>query len=428
MEMCLLQVLVLLLLNCALLSRAHVLPHEPTAVIKSRLVPTDPANVEKWRPLQGSDENGTFARIRAAMLATLADDTAFFIATEGRVKMEHFPKGVKWDSSLVLPGANALSLLSTSINIIFDSFKAEVMTKKLGDLMKAGDKKKVEGFESLSLLDIVNSTPENNEDILKELESRSRVFVDVANTLLGKTAVEAWRDTFLSLGLDNSIFSGHNIVTSSHDLFIFTKLILSELRAAAQVEGLATRGQFAFGWWLNCDTKGKCLVPALPSNTIFTFTPAFRMYILLDVDIAVVIADLPNLDKHDKARSTFTQAIHRDAQLWKDISEAIGETLSEDDLMLEAEDKFPDESNIQDNSEIVLPEPLQCIVDLFWNGLSMYMEFTSRQHILVRGVLWILFLGTGHLVVYWGMHITWFIGSFIFPRLYTRRPKSAKVD
>ena len=605
------QVLALLLLACPRLSRALVLPNEPSAVIKSRLVPSDPAVVEEWRRLQDSDNAEALGRIKAAILSKLREDEGFFIATEGRVKVEHFPKGMKWDSSLLLPGANALSLLATSINIIFDGFKPEIMTKKLGDLRRSGDKRKVKRFESLSLLDLVSSRLDYNEDTFNELDARSKIFVDVANTLLGKAALEAWRDTFLSLGLDNSMFSGHNIISSSQDLFTFTKLILSELKAVKPVKGLAAEGQFAFGWWLNCDAKGKCLIPVLPSNTIFTLTPAFRMYVLLDIEVVVVVIDnLPNTDKSMQPKSTFTQELQRDIQLWEKLRKAIHDTENEDveseakdklqvkdkseikeesqvkekpqakdksqakekspvkdkaqakdksktkretqaeekssdtgesqgedtsqskgepqakekspvtdkpqakeeesqaeeeapitdesqtkEEELQTEEKVPvtdearakdmpqskgepqakekspvtdesqakeeelqakekapvtdespakdlpksedepqvndklqDDSSFEDDDSPMLPEPLRIVLDMLGNGLRAYMAFTSRQNLFVRGILWLLFLAVGHVVVYWGVHLIWYMCGLIIPHVYQRRPKSAKVD
>ena len=408
----------------ALTASEKVLPQEPLSAVKSYLVKPQNNQEEEWKPLIEGFDNLDMKNAIEKEIQSLLHSRVFLLALKEQLSVLNLPKDTNLNSTFSIPYPNILTLISTSLPILFEGLPSEVILKKLKVLMDGRDLVIPNNLQSATFLELINKVPQYSRDqigLVNEMNVQGRTALQFVNEILGNSAKGAWLDALWSLSLDNAVLTQKpDIEATLNDLYQFVKQVLLDLSTLPThpIEKLPyDRGEnYAFGWWLNCDRKGICLLNTLPSDTIISFSPALRMYVINSLQVGIVIANTVQLSHNTR---TFNQILQGDNEIFEKILYMINPSTS----TLESKSSTDTE---EDN--LVLPESIRFVFKEAIRYFYLYWEFTSRQHILIRSLFWMVFIVVNKVFVYWGVYLTWFCVKTLIKRTHEPRPKLNKKD
>ena len=411
-------VLMTLLVSFVVDVRSDILPYEPVEMLKTHLDKQTSNEESPWSKLDdaGSRELKTWTSIMRknlqAYLSKVRGVSVMFLRGED-VLAEKLAHGMRKNTSITIPYANLMSLMGVTLPILLESYKTNVLTDPIGQVLKGGDRENpvVKGHEQLSCLDLLNKLPKTGDsysDVLQDpqlmqaLNSHGKLLLYVANTVLGRSAKEAWFDALLSAGMEETKHDQGALITSLNDLaqYVFTLQHGFETGPAApQSEAYAPdNGRYLFSWWFNCpvgDASGECLLPRLPPGTMFNLSPGLRIYISPHLRLSLIITNSSSAS-HAKQSLTVADILHEDRRIWNQIYSVLDPT---------SRDIPPTQETQQEGWT--------------WSGIFYWV-----WPVLVL----LFFILSSHVWVYWMLHAFWYVVGFFVKRTHIPRPKTAKQE
>ncbi len=407
---------------------SELMAYEPVEHLKGHLehLPFDEGEIP-WRQflgLQPRELKNATKTITKNLISTLDQVTSVRLLKGENVLIEKLATGVTCESSVMLPPANILSLLGLTIPILLEDYKPETLSDPIGKLLKGVhlEHPLVKGRESLSLLDLIKDLPKTKEeggtgvftdpDLLTELGNRGDLAVFVVNSVLGSLSAEAWLDAFLSAGMERTKFSNEGnarVVTSLTEIGYFAAAIshdatVSSLPPKSDLFSL-DNDRFLFNWWFNCPSRrieeSECLLPLAPAGTIFNLSPQLRIYVLPNLDLALIVANHSKPSTEEKATEwtpSVAELVKGDRRIWKQFYSVIDPSFKEE------EGGGPE---LTEEERSILAESI---------------------HTLWPALLFIFFIFLSHVWVYWIFHGLWYVLSFVSSKVYVPRPKTAKEE
>lgn len=439
--------------------RSQVLSYEPISVVKSLLATQSSREQAVWKQLKDGDRQMRNS-LRSTLKPSIQKGQAVVLSVRGELILQEFRGQVKLTSPLAMPSLNILSLLATSIPILFEGFKSKTLTDKLGSIVKSGDKSLVSGYESMAMLDLLNKIPKDDDPkkFLEQFRKQADVAFRVANALLGSEAREAWIDSFMGVEMDDAEFDGNTITTTLSLLLRFANVVCSELSTlkTLQKTPYPHSERFAFGWWLNCVAGGKsCLLRSAPSDAVFSISPQLRIYLVPSLETMLLIVS----DTGASAKS-FKAIIESDDNLWRQIKATFSPGESEEEESVVSKEELKEakkeekherkerdvtgdkaakmgkgrEGKMEEEAEEremlweeqYLPEFLL----FFTSYIRMYFQLTASLHWFNRGMLFAVFIVVTHYLCYAGFHCMWLFGTFFSKNVHKPRPvqEDSKID
>ena len=134
----------------------ELLPYEPLQYVKTISAPVDSESV--WREfveLSAQEAGDLATEMRKRLKALLAKSGTSAVFAKGeKVLTQRRSVGLKWNSTIELPHANSLSLVSVLLPILLEGYKHGVISDPIGKVLKGKDLKNplVKGHESISFL------------------------------------------------------------------------------------------------------------------------------------------------------------------------------------------------------------------------------------------------------------------------------------
>ena len=250
------------------------------------------------------------------------------------VLAQRIPSHLQFNSTFLLPHGTLLPILSTTLPILLENYKRELVFEPMGKILKEkhSSHDHVKDFLSLSLFEIMTKLPRTGDsvnledpDLLSKLNQRGRAAFYYTTTVLDTIAEDAWKDALISVAMERSAFSedGH-MLTSLLDLGHYSDMLAVDLvnfyQAPESDAYPLDAGHFLFGWWFNCPRgrKGegtKCLAPHMPSDTVAILNPAIRLYCIPSLSLHLIIANFGD----SSGRQSMSDVIHEDKMIWKQI-------------------------------------------------------------------------------------------------------------
>lgn len=437
-----------------------VIPHEPLSVIKSYLHSPSDEQLSLWRPLIESS-GSTRESLLAKMLTNikhLVQSRAIVMSLDGELILESFPETMKWNTSLVLPNCNVLTLITSSLTILLEGHQPEIFFKDLRELSISKKKLNVpQRYQYMNLMSLFNKLPDgidrDSKTFNTEFNVQCHVTTQTVNHLLGPSLNEAWNDAFMSLQLDESILNdqGHPVVPF-FNLYRLTEVIHSDLNSlpllSEDERDIYERSDnYAFGWWMNAGIDGKRVLDTLPNDAIFSMSPTAQIFVIPSLKMSAVFV---NNAETSWAEKTYDEVLFSNNELWRQVLLIINPEYSrayqkEKEERMKAEGTVPaggneeNENEEKENEEGTVSSEQSSTFEMIFNSMALglnwilgvfylYLEFTSAQHILIRILLWVVFISVAHVVVYWGFHIVWKTLTILFSQMHETRPKAGKTD
>ena len=462
-----------------------ILPHEPISVVKSLQGVQDassPWSVLSGSMNEG-EVFGVFDQLEKRIKPFIANNIVIAIH-KGHVVLDHLPKAVDSTYNVTVPHANLLSLIAASLPVLFKDKDSQFLIIPVKEIFAESDVVIPKSFHSKNLAQLLNTVSKIGRDsvgFLNELNLQGRVTVQTVNAIIGeKIKRAAWNNALSYLGLDGGgVTDSHHIVAPLEDFYILLETLLSSFKSATTYPDMSLPYQhpdhYTFGWWLNCNLKGACLYQDMPEDVVFSASPNMRLYVSESFDLTLAVIHTTQLSVN---MQSFNKLLEADNKIWSELRQLItqhdGDAKREekkngqeepptreeskderqqsdqagdsDDLEREEkkeadhppeqdhpeqekgeEEQREDNTNIEpDNSQTPRSspflEPLYMVLRQVKYYFSLYLEYTGRQHWLVRGLLWVLFVMVAHVVVYYGLHWFWFILKTIVP--WTKQPKT----
>lgn len=332
----------LLLLSLTATTGAEpVMDHEPVEHLKAHLPKTGDETGDKLEALFQLPQR-KLTRKTAQMEENLRkllkseDHVSAFLVRETSVVAQRTAAGIQFNSSFLVPHSITLPILSTTLPILLEGYKRELLTKAVGDVLKGKHRSHadVKDYLSLSLHDLVTKLPASGDsvdltdpELLSGLNRRGRAALFYLNTVLERVAEDAWKDALISVAMDHTVFGDNGQMIShfkdltmyadilSNDLVNFYEVSKSDL---LQLDG----GHYLYGWWFNCprgrkgDKDSTCLAPFLPSDSVAIFHRAVRLYSIPRLSLYLVIG---NSGAISDAPETLADVLRQDRQIWEAI-------------------------------------------------------------------------------------------------------------
>lgn len=468
----------LFFLSCCVISDANkdkVIPHEPMAVIRSFLPHPSEEQLLLWKPLLTTTSRDKLLKDIEKHTKHLIDTKAFVLSLNGQILLEHFPSDMQWNTSHIIPYPNLVTFVMTSLSILFEGFRPDVLMRPLPEIVQGTDVIIPEAFRNSNLMDLLGKTPEGFEietkHFLVSYETQAYVALQVVNSLLRTSLNDAWRDLCMSLQLDNSIINeDKKLVSPFTDLYHFTEVVHSDLTSLPvhpPEELHYDRSEhYVLGWWINggYDGLGHRLLDVLPDDALFSFSPTVQIFVIPSLKMSAVMVNNPRTSWNQK---TVAEILTEDNEIWRQVLMVsnpsyhdaytkekeerekreskekedmirVTKTQNEEKLkeeivkvnedikkVIENEEKMtentPQSSDIFDTILTVLLAPIKGILYLVY----LYLDFAASQHVIVRVLLFVGWIVIGHSVVSGIFHTIWFILRLISSRTYQPRPKLA---
>ena len=399
--------------------RGQALSYEPMSVVKTLLGNNNDNTI--WRRLSESGSQVHIA-LQSAMKPLLRKGQAVLLSVRGKLVLQEMSGDVSLANSLVLPNPNVLSLLGTSIQIFFEGFKPEVLTDKLGSVLKEKDKSLAHGHETDSLLDLLNFIPSADNDVTswKKFNQQSESAFEVGNKLLGNSAREAWQDSFMGVEMDDAEYKEGVIKTQLSLVTRFATSVANELKTIKPLKKIphSHSDRFAFGWWLNCrENSESCHLQSAPSGMVFSISSQLRIYIVPSLDTTLIVADTFNAEN---LLGSFDTIVKSDDKIWQEIKNAI--QLKQNDQLpndkVESR-KIEREADAETNEVLGLSAILQQLLGYF----KQYLEFLETLNWFYRGLVFSLFVIFSHYICYCGFHSLWLFGTTFSKSMHEARPR-----
>ena len=347
--------LCLLLMLATSTTRAQsLMDHEPVEHLKAHLSKRGDglsAKLEVFLQAPPKEMERNLAKMEnnlGRVLANEAHVSAFFVK-EGTVLAKRAAERVQFNSTFLLPHAVLLPILSTTLPILLEGFKPDLLTKPVGEVLKQKHRQnaKVKNYLSLSLHDLVTKLPRMGDSVdlglptlLSELDQRGRAALFYLNTVLDSVAEDAWRDALISVAMDHSAFSDtQQMLTHLKDLARYAEAVGNDIVNFYEVSKSdllpLDGGHFLYGWWFNCPrtsrkTGGRevrCLAPFLPSDTMAVLHRAIRMYTIPRLSVHLLIA---NDDTTAEAPHTLSEVLEQDRLIWSALYSVVDPSSASD--------------------------------------------------------------------------------------------------
>ena len=263
------------------------------------------------------------------------DHVSAFLVRGSNVLARRTVGGVQFNSTFLLPHAILLPILSTTLPILLEGFKPQLLTNPMGEVLKGKTRQhsNVRDYLSLSLHDLVTKLPRegnsvdlNLPNLLSELNKRGKAAFFYLNTVLETVAEDAWRDALISVAMDHSVFGDNQqMLTHLKDLARYVEAVGSDIVNFYEVSKSdllpLDGGHFLFGWWFNCPRtsskgggrEGRCLAPFLPSNTMAILHHTVRVYTVPRLNLHLLVA---NSDNSAAAPRTLADVLEQDRMIW----------------------------------------------------------------------------------------------------------------
>ena len=398
----------------------QALSYEPMAVVKTLLGNHDHT---LWRRLS---EGGSQVHValQSAVKPLLQKGQAVLLSVQGKLVLQEMSGDVTLANSLVLPNANVLSLLGTSIQIFFEGFKPEVLTDKLGSVLKKSDKSLAHGHETKSLLDLLNFIPsaDNAVSSWKKFNQQSEIAFKVGNKLLGNSVREAWQDCFMGVEMDDAEYYDEGAIKTQLSLVTrFATSVANELKTIKPLEEIphSHSDKFAFGWWLNCrENSEDCYLQSAPRGTAFSISSQLRIYVVPSLDTALIVADKFNAET---SLSSFDAIVNADDKIWQEIKQVLQPKQNDDQQCKdEVESKDCRKVEREDAEELL---GLSGILKQLREYVERYLEFLETLNWFYRGLVFSVFVVFSHFICYCGFHSLWLFGTTFSRSMHEPRPR-----
>jgi hypothetical protein len=268
------------------------------------------------------------------------DHVSAFLVKGSAVLARRAAEGFQFNSTLLLPHSLLLPILSTTLPILLEGYKRELLHNSMGAVLKAKHREHadVKNYLSLSLHDLATKLPQGGDSVdfysatlLPELNGRSKAALFYLNTVLESVAEDAWRDALISVAMDHSAFGDNQqMLTHFKDLASYAEAVGSDIinfheASKSDLHSLSA-GHFLYGWWFNCPrgsgSKGsrdvKCLAPFLPSDSMAVFHQAVRLYTVPRLGLHLLVANTDSSPGGNTPR-TLADVLERDRAIWNAI-------------------------------------------------------------------------------------------------------------
>lgn len=399
-------------------TNSDLLPYEPLEMLKTYLPKQAAKDESPWSKFKnaGSHELKNWTSVMKKNVRThlsKAKDVSVLFLKGEEILIEKLAHQMKRNSSITIPYANVMSVIGVTLPILLENYKSSILTDPIGKILKGPDRQNpvVSGHEKLSCLDLLNKLPETDDSsniledpqVMQALNSRGKLLLYVSNTVLGKSAREAWLDALLSVGMEEARIDNNGpLVTSLNDLtqYVFTILHGFEVGPAAPKSEAYSpdTGRYLFSWWFNCPVggeRGDCLLPRLPPDTVFNLSPGLRIYISAHLHLSLIITNRSS-GSQAKQSMTIADILHEDRHIWDKIYSVIDPT--------------------PQNTEPKLEETKDA--QKAWTWTSWLWPI----------LVFLFFILSSHIWVYWMFHAFWYVVGFFVKRTHIPRPKTAKQD
>lgn len=441
---------------------AKCLDQEPLDLVKSYLERPTPVLVETWQRVRELADDSPQSQSIKHAIDNMVQTRTVVKVVEDSYSVLSLPKGTELATTLSVPYLNTLTLMASSLNVLLDGFETEVVQKQLKDVELPDDLVIPKDLRHNTLLDLFNRVPRYNRKqigLVNEMNIQGRTAFLVARNLLGR---DEWQDAFTSIGMQNAVLSEHNdnIDATLGDVITFTQTLIARMKGeplpSDKILKLIRGNNYAFGWWLNCE-KGSCLVGVLPQDTIISFSPALRVYIIPSISTGFIISN--TVQKTHNSR-TMNDLLNFDSELFSRMLRVVtqqdeqqeemsteDETTTPTDIpqppkdhdSQSTQDDYLDEDEMTTPTDIPQPpkghdsqstkddDYLDILLGTFFRAVKslvvLYMDFVASQHVIVRALLWVLFLLIAHLVTAWMYHGIWFVMCRLVKNTHEERPK-----
>ena len=305
-----------------------------------------------------------------------------FLVKGSTVLSQRAAEGIQFNSTFLLPHAVLLPILSTTLPILLEGYKPELLTNPMGDVLRGKHREhsSVKDYLSFSLHDLTTKLPQSGNSVhldsptlLPELNRRGKAAFFYLTTVLGTVAEDAWRDALISVAMDYSVFSDKGqMLTHLKDVARYAEALGSDMVNFFEVSKSDLHpvdgGHFLYGWWFNCPRGGgkasskedRCLAPFLPSNAMAVLHNVIRMYTVPRLNLHLLIA---NSDKSSGAPHTLVDVLAQDRLIWDALYSVVDpSTEQKDDKKKSAgekkeEDKREEEDKRKDGRKEAPAQP-----------------------------------------------------------------------
>lgn len=290
-----------------------------------------------------------------------------FLLHGSKVLAQRTAPEIQFNSTILLPHGVLLPILATTLPILLEGYKRELLHNSMGDVLKGNARSDadVKDYLSLSLHDLITKLPQSGGEsvdfesstLLSELNKRGKAALFYVNTVLENIAEDAWKDALISVTMDYSVFTdkrqmlthfkdlGMYVDTLSNDLVNFYEVSKSDLYP---LDG----GHYLYGWWFNCprsNTGSKCLAPFLPAASMAIFNRAIRIYSIPNLSLHLLIG---NSGETAGTTHTIAEILKQDKLIWKAIYSVIDAASVSDKTV---DDKGESKPTIQQDTNKEVP-------------------------------------------------------------------------
>ena len=429
-----------LLVCCYSEADQELLPYEPVQYLKTHLPAVSSQDNSLWKNFLESSpqEAGELTmQMKKNLKAHLAKTGTSVVFAKGeRILVQRRTSGMKWDTKIVLPYANTISLMSVALPILLENYKSTTIRNSIGDVLKGDDRNTpiIEGHETESFLDILNTLPTDGvsdqaKSALKGLESKGKVAIYFANKVLDISAQEAWLDALMSLGMADILTTKEGqLIMNLNDFLQYSLTIMHELSVLGKVPKSELFGldndHYLFGWWINCPIRSEtCLLPLLPADTMISLSPSIRMYVIPSLELTMIITA-------GEDGQTIRGILDEDEQIWNQIysvlsTENSSETLGQSDASSQQhsseeerrESKREDKASENERGEDSKEADQQADEEV--------SDIVRFIHWIWPPLVFLFWVTASHVWVYYLLHGCWFVVTRLVKRTHIPRPKTA---
>ena len=342
--------LLLLLLSTSTRGQAPM-EHEPVEHLKAHLPKRGDdisGKLELFLQARPEELKRKTVKMESNLRKVLKDEAhvSAFLVKGSTVLAQKTAEGIQFNSTILLPHAILLPILSTTLPILMEGYKPELLTKPMGTILKGKHREhsNVKDYLSFSLHDLTTKLPQSGNSVdldsptlLSELNRRGKAAFHYLNTVLESVAEDAWKDALISVAMDSSVFSDKGqMLTHFKDLVGYAEALGSDIINFFEVSKSdlypVDGGHFLYGWWFNCPRGGgkggskesRCLAPFLPSNAMAMLHTVIRVYTVPRLNLHLLVA---NTDKSAGAPRSLSDVLAQDKLIWNALYSVVDPSL-----------------------------------------------------------------------------------------------------
>lgn len=386
----------------------ELIPFEPIQYLKSKSLSVDKASVwnqiSEASPQEIAEVSSLIKNnLRSALEGT---KTNVIFAKGERIISKKLSSKTIFNTVSKVPYANLVPFFSVSMTILLEGFQSKLIEGPIGEILRGEDLLNpiIEGYESKSLLEILcmlapdySAAPMLDSDLnVEDLNKHGEVALFFVNSILGKSASEAWTDALMAFNIENYETDSTQLKLSLRDLFQYVLTVIHDfqvMQEATEIKLPLQNPRYLFGWWLNCASDGVCVFPDLPKDLIYSISSSLRIYISPTFELSLIISDT----KSDF--TTLKDVIDADKKIWKQIYSV----LNKDDNTSE-ESATAGVSVAADDNDVLV---------------------TGFIHSAWPVLVFLFWVVSSHIWVYWLLRCCWFIATSVSKRAHVPRPKLA---